>query len=191
MCPFKRKSQKKKKNLENLSKWYFAPINLFCNTLHRDLSPLCCFCTSAKCVKEGQAKKIIVFQAWRSNYLGRMCSRPLLRLKFFIRVLYEKANEPHSVGRWQRAGQKLLIWRFWCLSWKGRRQREPATGEAFRVTVSASVFNTPAASNVALLLLLSWLETNGLFRAYFICTCGERAERKCEAPDGSALDVVN
>lgn len=88
--------------------------------------------------------------------------------------------------------KKLLIWHFHCLSSRGERQRAPATPQGFWVTVSVGVFKTPAAaSNVEYFLLLSGLETNGLFRAYFLCTCGERAERKWEALDGSVLDVFN
>lgn len=42
-------------------------------------------------------------------------------------------------------------------------------------------FKTAAeASNAEQVLLLSGFETNGLFRAYFICTCGERAKRNGE-----------
>lgn len=104
----------------------------------------------------------------------------------------KKANEAHSVYRQPRPGHKLLIWHFYCLSSRGVRQRVSVTPQGLWVTASIGVCTTDAeAGNVKELLLLSRLETNGLFRAYFICTCGERAERKWEPLDGSALDVFN
>lgn len=127
-----------------------------------------------------------LLQPRTSNYWGWMWSRLLYRLIFSPDNCLERLMSFTVSTDAAVLAKKLLIWHFHCLSSRGERQRVPATPQGFWVTVSVGVFKTPAD-----LLLLSGLETNGLLRAYFICTCGGRAERKWEALEGSALDVFN
>lgn len=84
----------------------------------------------------------------------------------------------HKVSTWQRSGPILNTSK---ACHQGEKDKElPSGTEDFWVT--RGTLEVAATSNVEKRLLLSRLETNGLFGVHFICTCREKGRKKMETP---------